>query len=50
VAARWARIAHHIRNVALFFAAPFVGLAHVVAFPFVGLGALVYFGARAARR
>ena len=31
-----------IRNVALFVAAPFIGLAYVVLFPFVGLGLLGY--------
>ena len=35
------------RNVALFFAAPFVGLAYIVAFPFVGLGMLAWFGGKA---
>jgi hypothetical protein len=29
------------RNVALFFAAPFIGLAYVIAFPFVGVYAAV---------
>jgi hypothetical protein len=40
----------YIKNVALFLAAPFVGLAYIIAFPFVGIGALVYFGMKAARR
>ena len=35
-------------NVALFFAAPFIGLAYIVAFPFVGLGVLAVLAARAA--
>lgn len=39
-----------VKNVALFFAAPFVALAYVIAFPFVGLGLLAVIGARAARR
>ena len=39
-----------LRNVALFFAAPFIGLAYVVAMPFVALGALAWFGARALAR
>lgn len=51
-AARWiltrpGRIATWVRNVALFFAAPFVGLAYIVALPFVGLGALAVCGYRA---
>lgn len=36
------------RNALLFAAAPFIGLAYVLAFPFVGFGALVWMGARAA--
>ena len=35
------------KNVALFFAAPFIGLAYAVAFPFVGLALLARFGYRA---
>ena len=31
----------------LFFAAPFIGLAYVLAFPFVGLGLLGWSGYRA---
>jgi hypothetical protein len=34
--------------VALFLAAPFVGLAYIVALPFVGLGMLVWLGVRTA--
>ena len=34
-------------NAALFFAAPFIGLAYVVALPFVGIGALAWQGYRA---
>ena len=30
-----------VKNIALFFAAPFVGLAYILAFPLVGLGAAV---------
>ena len=37
------------RNVALFLAAPFIGLAYAIALPFVGAGALVWLGIRAAR-
>lgn len=36
-----------IKNVALFFAAPFIGLAYVLAMPFVALGMLTWFGAKA---
>jgi len=35
------------RNVALFFAAPFIGLAYMIAFPFVGFGMLLRWGYRA---
>jgi len=36
-----------LKNTALFFAAPFVGLAYILAFPFVGLGMLAWIGVRA---
>jgi hypothetical protein len=36
-----------VKNIALFFMAPFVGLAHAVAFPFIGLAMVVWIGARA---
>ncbi len=36
-----------IKNIALFFAAPFVGLAYIVAMPFVGLGLLAVLTVRA---
>ena len=39
-----------VKNIVLFFAAPFVALAYVIAFPFVGLGLLAVIGARAARK
>ena len=29
-----------LKNILLFFAAPFIGLAYIVVFPFVGLGAM----------
>ncbi len=32
----------HLRNVALFFAAPFVGLAYIIAFPLVGFGMIAW--------
>ena len=35
------------RNVALFFAAPFIGLAYILAMPFIGIGMLAWFGAKA---
>ena len=37
-----------VRNVALFLAAPFIGLAYAIALPFVGAGALVWLAIRAA--
>jgi hypothetical protein len=36
-----------VKNVALFAAAPFIGLAYVAAFPFVALGLAAWYGARA---
>jgi CheY-like chemotaxis protein len=39
-----------VRNVGLFFASPFIGLAYIILFPFVGLAMLAWFGARAIRR
>jgi len=36
------------RNVALFFAAPFIGLAYIVAFPFVGTYMIARYGMRLA--
>ena len=35
-----------VKNVALFFAAPFIGLAYFIAFPFIGLGMLAWMGGR----
>lgn len=46
--AAWGKAARYARNVALFTAAPFIGLAYVLAAPFVGLGALVWIAVRAA--
>ena len=37
-----------IKNIALFFAAPFIGLAYIVALPFVGFGVLAVLIVRAA--
>ncbi|MGP0059360.1 MAG: hypothetical protein ACLPID_08755 [Beijerinckiaceae bacterium] len=39
-----------LKNVALFFAAPFIGLAYIAALPFVGLGLLAFKAARAAAK
>ena len=36
------------RNVALFFAAPFIGLAYIIAFPFVGFYMIARYGMRRA--
>ncbi len=40
-AAQW-RVGTFVRNIGLFFAAPFIGLAYVIALPFVGLGLLAW--------
>ena len=37
-------------NILLFFAAPFIGLAYIVAFPFVGLGVMAVLAARVAAK
>ena len=39
-----------LKNMVLFFAAPFIGLAYIVALPFVGLGVLAVLAARAAAK
>lgn len=52
-AAKTARAAKPVaiaKNVLLFAAAPFIGLAYAVAFPFVGIGALAWLAVRAAAR
>ena len=36
-----------VKNVALFAAAPFIGLAYAAAFPFVAVGMIAWYGARA---
>ena len=36
-----------IKNIALFVAAPFIGLVYAMALPFVGLGMLAWFAAKA---
>lgn len=38
------------RNVALFFAAPFIGLAYLLAFPVIGLGMLAWIAGKAAMK
>lgn len=42
-----ARLGRRVRNVALFFAAPFIGLAYLLAFPFVGFALLAWVAAKA---
>ncbi len=39
-----------VTNIALFFAAPFIGLVYVIALPFVGLGYLAVLAVRTAAR
>lgn len=43
-AAGWGRA---LKNIALFIAAPFIGLAYILAFPIIGLAILGWIGARA---
>jgi len=43
----WQSAGRFAKNVGLFFAAPFIGLAYVVALPFIGLGLLALYGFRA---
>ncbi len=43
-----AGVAGTLKNIALFVAAPFIGLAYVIALPFVGFAVLAYMAARAA--
>lgn len=40
-------IGRTLKNIALFFAAPFVGLAYILAFPVVGFGMAVWIGGKA---
>lgn len=35
-----------LKNIVLFFAAPFIGLVYMILLPFVGLAALVYLGGK----
>ena len=37
----------HVKNVALFFAAPFIGLVYLLAFPVIGLALLLWIGCKA---
>jgi hypothetical protein len=41
------KVAHFIKDVALFLAAPFIGLMYAVLFPFIGLGMLAWMGVKA---
>jgi hypothetical protein len=43
-----ATLVKRVKNVALFFAAPFIGLAYLLAFPFVGFALLLWIAAKAA--
>jgi hypothetical protein len=45
-----ATLVKRVKNVALFFAAPFIGLAYLLAFPFVGFAMLAWIAAKAAMR
>ena len=38
------------KNIALFAAAPFIGLAYAAAFPFFAVGMLAWYGVQAARK
>ena len=38
------------KNIALFAAAPFIGLVYAAAFPFVAVGMLAWYAVRAARK
>ena len=43
-------VGRFLKNVALFFAAPFVGLAYILAFPVVGLGMLAWMAIQAQKK
>jgi hypothetical protein len=45
-----ATLVKRVRNVALFFAAPFIGLAYLLAFPLVGFALLAWIAAKAAMK
>jgi hypothetical protein len=42
-----ANLVKRVKNVALFLAAPFIGLAYLLAFPVIGLGLLAWMAAKA---
>ena len=42
-----AKAESRVKNIALFFAAPFIGLAYLLAFPFIGLGMLAWIAGKA---
>lgn len=46
-AAAEAKVESKLKNIALFFAAPFIGLAYLLAFPFIGLGMLAWIAGKA---
>ena len=46
----YAAAAKVAKNIALFAAAPFIGLAYAAAFPFVAVGMLAWYGVRALRK
>lgn len=45
-----ATLVKHVKNVALFFAAPFIGLAYLLAFPVIGFALLVWVAGKAAMK
>jgi hypothetical protein len=45
-----ATLVKRVKNVALFFAAPYIGLAYLLAFPFVGFAMLAWIAAKAAMK
>ncbi len=45
-----ATLIKRVKNVALFFAAPFIGLAYLLAFPFVGFAMLAWIAGKAAMK
>jgi len=49
-AAAEAKAESRAKNVALFFAAPFIGLAYLLAFPVIGLGMLAWIAGKAAMK
>jgi len=45
-----AKAESRVKNIALFFAAPFIGLAYLLAFPVIGLGMLAWIAGKAAMK